>query len=192
MAHSTPRTCWFMASFPLFLNSFFHWHVLCCPCPRTQRNFFNVQRDRQNEEASPCGRRRDRSCSSGSCRASGEHDRQFQRYRELDFEMRSDRRTDRRRLHLYLVSGRASTATGGAFGVRCTNTLPYTMSLDATSGTVIGLAYTLGLSASSGTGAGLTGASYSVTGNMASGQSGDCATTAICSGTQARVLTVSY
>jgi len=86
----------------------------------------------------------------------------------------------------------ASTATGGAFGVRCTNTLPYTMSLDATSGTVIGLAYTLGLSASSGTGAGLTGASYSVTGNMAAGQSGDCATTALCSGTQARVLTVSY
>ena len=86
----------------------------------------------------------------------------------------------------------ASTAAGGAFGVRCTNTLPYTMALDATSGTVIGLAYTLGLSASSGTGAGLTGASYSVTGNMASGQSGDCATTAVCFGTQARVLTVSY
>jgi phage tail tape-measure protein len=83
-------------------------------------------------------------------------------------------------------------ATGGAFSVRCTNSLPYTMALDATSGTVIGLAYTLGLSAASGTGAGLTAASYSVTGSMIAGQSGDCATTAVCSGTQARILTVTY
>ncbi len=86
----------------------------------------------------------------------------------------------------------ASTATGGAFSVRCTNTLPYTLSLDATSGTVIGLAYTLSLSAAGGTGAGLTAASYTVNGNMVSGQSGDCATTAVCSGTSARILTVTY
>jgi hypothetical protein len=83
----------------------------------------------------------------------------------------------------------ASTATGGAFGVRCTNTLPYTMSLDATSGTVIGLAYTLGLSASSGTGAGLTGLRTRSPATWPRAVRG-CATTAFCSGTQARVLTV--
>lgn len=87
----------------------------------------------------------------------------------------------------------AATATGGAFSVRCTNTLPYTLSVTATSGTVIGLAYTLGLSAAGGTGAGLTTASYNVTGNMASGQSGTCNTSlAACTGTNAHTLTVTY
>mgnify|MGYP000160849018 CR=1 FL=1 len=51
----------------------------------------------------------------------------------------------------------ASTATGGAFSVRCTNLLPYTLALDATSGTVIGLNYSLALSAPSGTGNGAAG-----------------------------------
>ena len=86
----------------------------------------------------------------------------------------------------------AATSTGGAFSVRCTNTLPYTMALDSTTGTVIGLNYTLALSAAGGTGAGLTAASYTVNGSMASGQSGDCATTAVCTGTQARTLTITY
>jgi len=86
----------------------------------------------------------------------------------------------------------AATSTGGAFSVRCTNTLPYTMALDATSGTVIGLNYTLALSAAGGTGAGLTAANYTVNGSMASGQSGTCGTTAVCAGSQARTLTVTY
>ena len=87
----------------------------------------------------------------------------------------------------------AATATGGAFSVRCTNTLPYSLSLSATSGTVIGLAYTLALSSATGTGAGLTTAAYTVNGIMASGQSGTCATsTAACTGTSAQTLTVTY
>jgi len=86
----------------------------------------------------------------------------------------------------------AATSTGGAFSVRCTNTLPYTMALDATSGTVIGLNYTLALSAAGGTGAGLVAANYTVNGSMASGQSGTCGTTAVCTGSQARTLTVTY
>lgn len=86
----------------------------------------------------------------------------------------------------------AAAGTGGAFSVRCTTNLPYTLSVTATSGTVIGLAYTLGLSAAGGTGAGLTAANYSVTGSMASGQSGVCATTAACTGTAAHTLTVTY
>ena len=77
----------------------------------------------------------------------------------------------------------AATATGGDFTLRCTTNLPYTLSVSATSGTVIGLTYTLGVSAAGGTGAGLTTANYSVTGNMVSGQSGICATTAACTGT---------
>jgi hypothetical protein len=86
----------------------------------------------------------------------------------------------------------AATATGGAFTVRCTTDLPYTFSLSAVSGTVIGLAYTLSLSAPGGTGAGLTTASYTINGSMVSGQSGICATTAVCNGTDAQTLTVTY
>lgn len=86
--------------------------------------------------------------------------------------------------------GAAATATGGAFSVKCTNTLPYTMALDATSGTVIGLNYTLALSAASGTGNGNAQA-YSISGSMVAGQSGTCAA-ATCSGSQARTLTITY
>jgi len=84
----------------------------------------------------------------------------------------------------------AATATGGGFSVKCTNSLPYTMALDATSGTVIGLNYTLALSAASGTGNGAAQA-YSISGSMVSGQSGTCAS-ATCSGSQARTLTITY
>jgi hypothetical protein len=83
-----------------------------------------------------------------------------------------------------------ATATGGGFTVRCTNTLPYTMALDAASGTVSGLNYTLSLSAAAGTGNG-AGQNYTVNGAMVSGQAGTCALGS-CSGTDARVLTVTY
>ncbi len=86
----------------------------------------------------------------------------------------------------------AATATGGAFAVRCTNSLPYSLTLDAASGSVIGLAYTLSLSAASATGNGLA-QNFSIGGGMISGQSGTCATTAACTGTDnTRVLTVTY
>ena len=84
-----------------------------------------------------------------------------------------------------------ATAAGGAVSLRCTNTLPYTLSLDAAAGTVVGLNYTLSLSAAGGTGNGVAQA-YSVNGSMVAGQSGTCATTATCSGSQARILTVTY
>ena len=84
----------------------------------------------------------------------------------------------------------AATATGGAFAVRCTNTLPYTLSLDAAAGTVSGLNYTLSLSAASATGNGANQA-FNVNGGMVAGQAGTCAT-GTCSGTDARVLTVTY
>lgn len=84
----------------------------------------------------------------------------------------------------------AATATGGAFSVQCTNTLPYTMSLDAVAGAVIGLNYTLSLSAPSGTGNGAAQA-YTVNGGMVSGQGGTCALGS-CAGTSARILTITY
>jgi spore coat protein U-like protein len=86
--------------------------------------------------------------------------------------------------------GTAATSTGGAYSVKCTNTLPYTMSLDATSGAVSGLNYSLALTAGSGTGNGSAQA-YNVNGTMASGQAGTCAT-GTCSGTDPRILTVTY
>ncbi len=87
----------------------------------------------------------------------------------------------------------AQASTGGGFTVTCTNTLPYTMALSAASGTVIGLNYTLALSAAGGTGNGLAQA-YTINGNMAAGQSGNCATAGgACSGTDnTKTLTVSY
>jgi hypothetical protein len=84
----------------------------------------------------------------------------------------------------------ASTATGGGFTVKCTNNLPYTMALDSTSGTVIGLAYTVAIPTTTQTGSGAD-QSYTVSGNMVGGQSGNCAL-ATCSGTQVRTLTVTY
>ncbi len=88
------------------------------------------------------------------------------------------------------------TAFGGAiapsttFRVTCTSTLPYTMALDATSGTALGLNYTLALSAGSsvGTGAAQT---HSINGAMAGGQAGTCAT-GTCNATQVRSLTITY
>ena len=86
--------------------------------------------------------------------------------------------------------GTAATGTGGGVSIRCTNTLPFTVALDSTSGTVAGLNYTLGLSAASGTGNGAA-QSFTVSGSMASGQGGTCASSS-CAGTDARVLTVTY
>jgi spore coat protein U-like protein len=81
-----------------------------------------------------------------------------------------------------------STATGGGFSVRCTNTLPYTFGLQSGNGAAtppgastisvtdiaVNLGYSLGLSAAGGTADG-TLQPYSVTGTMAGGQVGTCA-----------------
>lgn len=83
----------------------------------------------------------------------------------------------------------AATANTG-FAATCTSRLPYTLSLDATSGVLNGLSYSLSLSASSNIGNGLAQA-YTINGTVASGQSGTCATS-ICSATEARTLTITY
>lgn len=85
-------------------------------------------------------------------------------------------------------AGAASAAT--SFGLTCTTSLPYTMSLDATSGTLLGLTYNLSLSQTSGTGTGVA-QTYAINGAIAAGQAGTCAT-AVCSATDVRTLTISY
>ncbi|MDX8385172.1 MAG: spore coat protein U domain-containing protein [Gallionella sp.] len=87
-----------------------------------------------------------------------------------------------------------------SFGVRCTTSLVYTISLDATDDVVAGLNYTLGLN-TVGTGGGNplatvgTGVpqTFFINGSMAAGQAGACNTSAApCSAAQIRTLTVTY
>lgn len=86
--------------------------------------------------------------------------------------------------------GAAATAST-SYGVRCTTALPYTMALDATPGPLLGLTYSLAIApSSSGTGTGAT-QTYTINGTIAAGQAGTCAS-AVCTGSQARTLTVSW
>ncbi len=80
-----------------------------------------------------------------------------------------------------------ATGAGGGFSVRCTTNLPFTMALDATTGSVAGLTYNLTLPAGPFTGTGAAVA-YTVGGTIAGGQGGD----ATASTTSARTLTISY
>jgi spore coat protein U-like protein len=77
------------------------------------------------------------------------------------------------------------------FAVQCTLNLPYTMTLDQTSGTMLGLTYNLSLSApppylGSGTPQG-----YTISGSVPANQAGTCGG-AVCSATQMRTLTIAY
>jgi hypothetical protein len=84
-----------------------------------------------------------------------------------------------------------ATATGGAFSVSCTNTLPYAVAITGASTSVQGLTYGLSLSAASATGNGAA-QPFTINGTMVSGQAGTCAT-ATCSGTDAtHTATVTY
>ena len=85
----------------------------------------------------------------------------------------------------------AAANASTSFAVTCTNGAPYTLSLDATTGTLLGLTYALQLNVSGvRTGTGLP-QSATINGTMAGGQSGDCAA-ASCSGSAVRTLTISY
>jgi spore coat protein U-like protein len=89
----------------------------------------------------------------------------------------------------YTAFGAAVTPST-TFRVTCTNSLPYAMALDATTGTVVGLSYSLALSAASSVGNGAAQL-HTINGNMAAGQAGTCAT-GTCTGTQARSITITY
>ena len=84
------------------------------------------------------------------------------------------------------------------FGMRCSNSLAYSIALDSTTGVIAGLSYSLTLNtvgsggssplASIGNG---VPQSFFVNGTIAAGQAGACAS-ATCSGTQTRTLTITY
>ena len=89
--------------------------------------------------------------------------------------------------------------TAGAFMVKCTNSLPYTLSLDGSSSytdAALNLAYTLTPSASSAVGTGVA-QPFAVIGSMAGGPTGTCASpSGACSNSlsanKQRTLTITY
>ncbi len=83
-----------------------------------------------------------------------------------------------------------AVAASATFATTCTNKLPYTMALDATSGAIAGVTYTLALSASTAVGTGVP-QTFSINGSIAAGQGGTC-TAATCTGSQVRTLTITY
>ena len=92
--------------------------------------------------------------------------------------------------------GSAASAST-TFGATCTNSLPYTMALDAASGVVSGLNYSLAIrdfadtvdvTGGNGTGA---AQSYRIKGTMPAGQAGTC-TSGSCVGSDPRTLTITY
>jgi spore coat protein U-like protein len=76
------------------------------------------------------------------------------------------------------------------FGATCTNLLPYTLALDSTSGTLLGMNYSLALGASSSTGNGVE-QTHTISGTMAAGQAGTCPA-GTCSASQAHTLVITY
>ncbi|MDH4287079.1 MAG: spore coat U domain-containing protein [Gallionella sp.] len=98
----------------------------------------------------------------------------------------------------YTAFSAVAVAANTTFQSTCSNLLPYTMSLDATTDVVGGLNYSLALNtsgtggvhplASTGTGAAQT---FYINGTMPAGQAGTCAT-ASCLTSQVRTLTITY
>jgi len=86
-------------------------------------------------------------------------------------------------------SGTAAAAST-TFGVQCLRSTAYTLAVDATSGSALGLNYTLGLSSAGGSGNGIE-QTYTIDGSIAAGQGGVCASSS-CSATQPRTLTITY
>lgn len=96
----------------------------------------------------------------------------------------------------YTAFGGAQTAST-TFGATCTNLLPYTMALDATSGVVSGLNYSLAIRNFADT-ADVTGSTgngfaqnYRIKGTMPAGQAGTC-TSGSCVGSVPHTLTITY
>ncbi|HEY0665770.1 MAG TPA: spore coat protein U domain-containing protein [Gallionella sp.] len=98
----------------------------------------------------------------------------------------------------YTAFSPAAVLANSTYSITCTNSLAYTMSLDATVDVLAGLNYSLALNTtgsggmnpliSVGTGVAQT---FFINGTMAAGQAGSCATAA-CTGTQIRTLTITY
>jgi spore coat protein U-like protein len=85
----------------------------------------------------------------------------------------------------------AASLASTSFAVTCMDKTSYSMALDSTTGTLLGLTYTLSLSKSGAqTGNGFA-QSATINGSMPAGQSGTC-NGAACQASEARTLTISY
>jgi spore coat protein U-like protein len=94
-------------------------------------------------------------------------------------------------LTLNYTSFSASAITSNtAFAVKCTNTVPYTLAVSPTTGTLMALSYSLSLSTSTATGTGVA-QTYTVNGTVAAGQSGTCAA-ASCNASAPHTVTITY
>ena len=89
----------------------------------------------------------------------------------------------------YTAFSASAPALTKLWSATCTTGMPYTITLDSTSGTVAGLSYTVGLSSGSSTGTG-SAQSFLATTTLAASQAGSCAGS--CSGTVTHAITVSY
>jgi len=89
----------------------------------------------------------------------------------------------------YIAFGAAVNAST-TFGVTCTTSLPYSMALDLTGGTIVGINYSIGLSAASSVGTGAQ-QNFTVDGTIAAGQAGTCAASG-CSGSNTHSITITY
>lgn len=76
------------------------------------------------------------------------------------------------------------------FNVRCSNTLPWSVSISSPTGTLLGLNYSLAASPTSGTGTG-SNQVVTVTGTIAAGQAGTCST-ATCTGSNSHTILITY
>lgn len=105
---------------------------------------------------------------------------------------------------LSYTSFQTTAATGTTnFDVRCTNTLPYTISLGAasvtasagfgaqTASTTTGLAYSLSVSNATSAGTGLTAVNHVITGTIAAGLAGTCLLNT-CTDSIAKTVYVNY
>jgi spore coat protein U-like protein len=89
----------------------------------------------------------------------------------------------------YIALGPA-IAPSTTFGVTCTFALSYSMALDVTAATLVGLNYTLALSNATSVGTG-SPQTFSINGAMAAGQPGTCAGGA-CTASRVHALTITY
>lgn len=83
-----------------------------------------------------------------------------------------------------------SASATTSFAVTCVSGVPYTMALDDTAGSLLGLDYSLALSSTSRTGSGAA-QSVTISASMSAGQAGICSTGS-CTASEPRTLTISY
>lgn len=87
-------------------------------------------------------------------------------------------------------SSSAQTATT-SFMLRCSTGLPWSISVNPSPATLLGLQYQIAASPTSGTGNGNTGQAVTLTGTMPMGQAGTCSS-ASCAGSQTHSVIITY